>query len=167
MLELPYDAVGAAIEQHRDGLAGAVLVDIANPADWSTMDRLVTAEESSSAEETATLVPAGTSVVKAVNTTFAPTLAAGEAAGQQLDILLAGDDEEAGRKAAAIVEPAACGRSTWARSSAPASSSSWDCSTSRSRTTSARTSRARSSSTGSRTAGAATSCGSACRLTLV
>jgi hypothetical protein len=33
--------------------------------------------------------------VKAFNTTFAPTLVAGEVAGQQLDVLIAGDDDEA------------------------------------------------------------------------
>jgi hypothetical protein len=41
--------------------------------------------------------------VKAFNTTFAGTLVEGEVAGQQLDVLIAGDDEEAKRKVAQIV----------------------------------------------------------------
>jgi 8-hydroxy-5-deazaflavin:NADPH oxidoreductase len=104
VLALPYDAVATAIEQHRSALDGKVVVDIANPADWATMDRLVTPEGSSSAEEAAKLLPAATRVVKAFNTTFAPTLVAGEAAGQQLDVLIAGDDEEAKKQVARLVE---------------------------------------------------------------
>ena len=106
VLALPYDALPAAIEQYRDALAGKVVVDIANPAEWSTMDRLVTAPESSSAEETAQRLPDGTRVLKAFNTTFAGTLVAGEVAGQKLDVLIAGDDEDAKRKLASVVEAA-------------------------------------------------------------
>jgi predicted dinucleotide-binding enzyme len=40
-------------------------------------------------------VPQGTPVVKAFNTTFAPTLVAGEVAGQPLDVLISGDDDRA------------------------------------------------------------------------
>jgi NADPH-dependent F420 reductase len=104
VLALPYEAVAPAVSQHRDRLDGKVVIDIVNPADWSTMDRLVTPEGSSSAEETAKLVPEGTRVVKAFNTTFAPTLVAGEAAGGQLDVLIAGDDESAKRDVANLVE---------------------------------------------------------------
>ena len=68
------------------------------------MDRLVTPEGSSSAEEAAKLLPAATRVVKAFNTTFAPTLVAGEAAGQQLDVRIAGDDEDAKKQVATLVE---------------------------------------------------------------
>jgi 8-hydroxy-5-deazaflavin:NADPH oxidoreductase len=41
--------------------------------------------------------------VKAFNTTFAPTLVAGQVAGQPLDVFLAGDDEGAKRTVAALV----------------------------------------------------------------
>jgi 8-hydroxy-5-deazaflavin:NADPH oxidoreductase len=101
---LPYEAIAPAVEQHHDGLAGKVVVDIANPAEWSTMDRVVTPPDSSSAEETAKLVPEGARVVKAFNTTFAGTLVAGEVAGQKLDVLIAGDDEQAKQKLASVVE---------------------------------------------------------------
>jgi predicted dinucleotide-binding enzyme len=104
VLALPYEAIAAAVEQHRDGLAGKVVVDIANPAEWSTMDRLVTPQDSSSAEETAKLVPGDARVVKAFNTTFAGTLVAGEVAGQKLDVLIAGDDEQAKQQLASVVE---------------------------------------------------------------
>jgi predicted dinucleotide-binding enzyme len=43
-------------------------------------------------------------VVKAFNTTFAGTLASGEVSGQQLDVLIASDDEEAKRKVTQLVE---------------------------------------------------------------
>jgi 8-hydroxy-5-deazaflavin:NADPH oxidoreductase len=104
VLALPYEALPDAIEQHREALAGKVVVDIANPAEWSTMDRVVTPADSSSAEETARRVPEGTRVVKAFNTTFAGTLAAGEVAGQKPDVLIAGDDDDAKRKLASVVE---------------------------------------------------------------
>jgi 8-hydroxy-5-deazaflavin:NADPH oxidoreductase len=76
-----------AVRQYADQLAGKVVVDITNPVDTQTWDRLATAPGSSSAEETQQLVPEGAPVVKAFNTTFAGTLMAGEAAGQQLDVL--------------------------------------------------------------------------------
>jgi predicted dinucleotide-binding enzyme len=104
ILALPYEALPDAIEQYSDELAGKVVVDIANPAEWSTMDRLVTPPDSSSAEETAKRVPEGTRVLKAFNTTFAGTLVAGEVAGQDLEVLIAGDDEGAKQMLASVVE---------------------------------------------------------------
>ncbi len=44
--------------------------------------------------------------MKAFNTTFAGTLLEGEVAGQQLDVLLAGDDDEAKRKVSQLVSDA-------------------------------------------------------------
>jgi predicted dinucleotide-binding enzyme len=41
------------------------------------------------------VVPEGIQVVKAFNTTFAGPLVAGAVAGQPLDVLIAGDDEQA------------------------------------------------------------------------
>ena len=81
-----------------------VVVDITNPVDWSTMDRVVTPPGSSAGEEIAKSAPQGAKVVKAFNTTFAPTLVAGEAGGQQLDVLIAGDDEDAKKAVAELVE---------------------------------------------------------------
>ena len=98
-----YPGIKDAVQQYRDRLAGKAVVDITNPVDTETWDRLATEPGSSSAEEVAQLVPQGTSVVKAFNTTFAGTVVAGEVGGQQLDVLIAGDDEEAKQKVAQLV----------------------------------------------------------------
>lgn len=104
VLAIPYGAAADVVAEHGGELRGKVVVDITNPVDWSTFEGLVTPADSSAAEEIAKLVPDGTSVVKAFNTTFAPTLAAGEVAGQSLDVLLAGDDADAKEKVASVVE---------------------------------------------------------------
>jgi predicted dinucleotide-binding enzyme len=98
-----YPAIKDAVREYSDMLAGKVVVDITNPVDTETWDDLATPPGTSSAEEVAALVPAGTPVVKAFNTTFAPTLVAGEVGGQLLDVLIAGDDEAAKRKVAQLV----------------------------------------------------------------
>jgi 8-hydroxy-5-deazaflavin:NADPH oxidoreductase len=90
-----YPGIKDAVRQYADQLAGKVVVDITNPVDTQTWDRLATPSGTSSAEEVQQLVPQGTPVVKAFNTTFAPTLVAGEVGGQQLDVLIAGDDAAA------------------------------------------------------------------------
>jgi predicted dinucleotide-binding enzyme len=104
ILALYFPSIAGAIDEYGEELAGKVVVDIANPIDFETMDGLAIPPDTSSAEETAKLVPSGTPVVKAFNTTFAPTLVAGEVAGRPLDVFIAGDDEGAKRKVAAIVE---------------------------------------------------------------
>jgi NADPH-dependent F420 reductase len=98
-----YPGIKEAVQQYADQLAGKVVVDITNPVDTGTWDRLATAAGSSSAEEVAGLVPQGTPVVKAFNTTFAPTLLAGEVKGEQLDVLIAGDDDGAKQKVSQLV----------------------------------------------------------------
>jgi NADPH-dependent F420 reductase len=85
-----------------DRLAGKVVVDISNPLN-QTFDALATAPSTSAAEEVAATMPAGTNVVKAFNTTFSGTLVEGEVAGQPLDVLIAGDDEEAKETVAQLV----------------------------------------------------------------
>jgi 8-hydroxy-5-deazaflavin:NADPH oxidoreductase len=97
-LAVYYPGIKDAAKQYADRLAGKVVVDISNPVDTNTWDRLATEPGSSSAEEVAQLVPDGTPVVKAFNTTFGNTLVEGRVDGQQLDVLIAGDDEEAKRK---------------------------------------------------------------------
>jgi len=104
VLAVPYDAAADVVAEHRDALRGKVVVDITNPVDWSTFEGLVTPSDSSAAEEIAKLLPEGTPVVKAFNTAFAPTLAAGQAGGQPFDILLAGDDADAKKTVASFVE---------------------------------------------------------------
>ena len=101
---LYYPTIKDAVREYADKLSGKVIVDITNPVNTETWNDLATPPGTSSAEEVQQLAPEGASVVKAFNTTFAPTLESGEVAGQQLDVLLAGDDEEAKRKVAQLVE---------------------------------------------------------------
>jgi 8-hydroxy-5-deazaflavin:NADPH oxidoreductase len=98
-----YPGIKEAVAQYTDRLGGKVVVDITNPVDTKTWDRLATPAGSSSAEEVAQLVPQGTPVVKAFNTTFAPTWLTGEVEGQQLDVLIAGDDDGAKQKVSQLV----------------------------------------------------------------
>jgi NADPH-dependent F420 reductase len=97
-----YPGIKDAVRQYADQLAGKVVVDITNPVDTQTWDKLATPPGTSSAEEVAQLVPEGAAVVKAFNTTFAPTLVAGEVGGQPLDVLIAGDDADAKAKVAQL-----------------------------------------------------------------
>ena len=90
-----YPGIKDAVKEYRDRLEGRVVVDITNPIDTQTWDRLATPPGTSSAEEVAQLVPPGTPVVKAFNTTFAGTLLPGEVDGHRLDVLIAGDDADA------------------------------------------------------------------------
>ncbi len=98
-----YPGIKDAVREYAGQLAGKVVVDITNPVDTTTWDSLATPPGTSSAEEVQQLVPQGTPVVKAFNTTFAGTLAAGEVAGQPLDVLIAGDDDAAKRTVAQLV----------------------------------------------------------------
>lgn len=93
VLAVYYPDARAAVEQYGDGLSGKVLVDITNPVN-ETLDGLVTPPDGSAAQELAASA-GGASVVKAFNTTFAGTLSEGGVAGQQLDVFVAGDDEQA------------------------------------------------------------------------
>jgi 8-hydroxy-5-deazaflavin:NADPH oxidoreductase len=103
VLATPYDAALEIAGSRGEELSGKVVVDITNPVDFSTFDRLVTPADSSGAQQIAARAP-GARVVKAFNTTFAGTLQAGEVAEHRLDVLLAGDDEGAKARVAELVE---------------------------------------------------------------
>jgi 8-hydroxy-5-deazaflavin:NADPH oxidoreductase len=102
VLATPYEGALEFAGARGEELAGKVVVDITNPVDWASFDRLVTPADSSAAEEIAARL-GGSRVVKAFNTTFAGTLVGGEVGGQPLDVLLAGDDD-AKAEVAALVE---------------------------------------------------------------
>lgn len=104
VLAIPYAALAHAAADYGPRLAGKVVVDIANPVDFESFDRLVTSADSSAAEELAQLLPSDTPVVKAFNTTFAATLVDGAVAGERLDVWLAGDDGTAKTAVATLVE---------------------------------------------------------------
>jgi NADPH-dependent F420 reductase len=103
ILAVPYPAEAEIIQQYHGQLAGKILVNISNPLNAS-YDGLATPPGSSDAEEIAKMVPQGTRVVKAFNTTFAQTLVTGQVAGQPLDVFIAGDDAEAKAMISHLVE---------------------------------------------------------------
>ena len=106
VLAVYYPDAMTFVEENPDELSGKTVVDVTNPIDFETFDGLVTPPGSSAAEELQQAAP-GARFVKAFNTTFAGTLVAGQVAGNQLDVFIAGDDEEAKAKLAELLE--SCG----------------------------------------------------------
>ncbi len=100
VLAVYYPDARGAVEHYGDQLGGKVVVDITNPVN-ETFDGLVVPPDGSATKELADL-GSGARFVKAFNTTFAGTLTAGEVSGHQLDVLIAGDDEEAKATVAAL-----------------------------------------------------------------
>jgi predicted dinucleotide-binding enzyme len=102
VLAVYYPDARAAVEQYADALSGKVVVDITNPVN-ETYDGLVTPSDGSAAQELAKIA-SGARFVKAFNTTFANTLGEGAVEGQPLDVLLAGDDDDAKGAVAKLAE---------------------------------------------------------------
>jgi len=100
VLAVYYPDARVAAEQYADQLAGKVVVDITNPVN-ETFDGLVVPPDSSATAELAALA-GGARLVKAFNTTFATPLMAGEVADHKLDVLIAGEDDDAKDKVAAL-----------------------------------------------------------------
>ncbi|HET8591236.1 MAG TPA: NAD(P)-binding domain-containing protein [Nakamurella sp.] len=92
------DAVLPAIATFGDALAGKVIVDISNSFN-ATVDGLTHSEQTSIAQQIATVVPVGASVVKGFNTIFRHVLEQGRPT-----VLLAGDDGPAKAAVAGFVE---------------------------------------------------------------
>lgn len=105
VLAVPYPAVAQVIAERGAQLAGKVVVDITNPVNFETFDGLTVAADGSAAAEIAAALP-GSRVVKAFNTNFAGTLAAGDIGGQPTTVLLAGDDADAKALLAGVVSAA-------------------------------------------------------------
>jgi NADPH-dependent F420 reductase len=101
VLAVWYQAVDDVLATYGDQLAGKVVVDITNPVDPETFAPL-TVEEGSVAQHIAARVPEA-GVVKAFNTTFAGTLAAGEVGDLTTTVLIAGDDADAKSTLAGVV----------------------------------------------------------------
>jgi 8-hydroxy-5-deazaflavin:NADPH oxidoreductase len=102
VLAVPYPAIAQVLAERADQLAGKVVVDITNPLNFETFDSLVVPADSSAAAELAAKLPEST-VLKAFNTTFAGTLATGQAGDGPTTVLVAGDDPEAKSQLAGIV----------------------------------------------------------------
>jgi NADPH-dependent F420 reductase len=94
VLAVPYPAVADVIAQRGESLAGRIVVDITNPLDFETFDSLVVPADSSAAAQIAAALPESR-VLKAFNTTFAATLAAGTVGPLTTTVLIAGDDADA------------------------------------------------------------------------
>jgi NADPH-dependent F420 reductase len=102
VLAVPYPAVADVITERGDQLAGKVVVDITNPLNFETFDSLVVPADGSAAAEIAAALPESR-VLKAFNTTFAGTLAAGTVGPLTTTVLIAGDDSDAKSTLARIV----------------------------------------------------------------
>lgn len=85
-----------------DGLAGKIVIDITNPVDFNTF-QLIPEAGRSGAQEVAELLPKAT-VVKAFNTTLAGPLEAGEVESKELDVFIAGDDQDAKAKVSELIK---------------------------------------------------------------
>lgn len=103
VIATPYQASLEVARRLGGALDGKVVVDISNPLNDSYTG-LLTAPDSSAAEEIRKLLPPSVKLVKAFNTTFAGTLVAGQVAGQALDVFIAGDDDAAKATVAEFVK---------------------------------------------------------------
>lgn len=102
VLAVPYPALADVLASHGAHLAGKVVVDITNPLNFETFDGLTVAADASATAELAAALP-DSRVVKAFNTTFAGTLAAGVVGPLTTTVLIAGDDADAKATLADVV----------------------------------------------------------------
>ena len=102
VLAVPYPAVADVLADRGESFAGKVVVDITNPLDFATFDSLTVPADGSAAAEIAAALPQSR-VLKAFNTTFAGTLAAGAVGPLPTTVLIAGDDADAKALLAGIV----------------------------------------------------------------
>jgi NADPH-dependent F420 reductase len=102
VLAVPHPAVADVIAQRADQLAGKVVVDITNPLNVETFNSLTVPADSSAAAQIAAALPQAR-VIKAFNTNFAATLAAGSVGQLPTTVLIAGDDSDAKSLLAGVV----------------------------------------------------------------
>jgi hypothetical protein len=102
VLAVPYPALADVLAQRAGQLDGKIVVDITNPLNFETFDSLVVPADSSAAQQIAQQLPSSR-VLKAFNTTFAGTLAAGVVGPLPTTVLIAGDDSDAKAALAGIV----------------------------------------------------------------
>ena len=94
VLAVPFPAVADVVTRRGGQMSGKVVVDITNPLNVETFDDLTVPPDSSAAAEIAAALPESR-MIKAFNTNFAGTLAAGTVGGLPTTVLLAGDDPDA------------------------------------------------------------------------
>ncbi|MBD0286506.1 MAG: NADPH-dependent F420 reductase [Flavisolibacter sp.] len=101
---VPYQAEKEVAEKIREVANQKIVISIANPLN-ETYDGLLTAPDTSAAEELQKLLP-NSKVVKAFNTTFAADFATPVIDGKQVDAFIAGNDEEALQTVSELVQTA-------------------------------------------------------------
>lgn len=104
ILAVPYEAEQEIAEKIKEVANQKIVVSIANPLNES-YDGLVTAPDTSAAEELQKLLP-NSKVIKAFNTTFAADFSTPIIDGKQVDAFIAGNDEEALQTVAELVTTA-------------------------------------------------------------
>ncbi len=104
ILAVPYAAEKEVAEKIREVANQKVVVSIANPLN-ETYDGLVTAPDTSAAEELQKLLPHA-KVVKAFNTTFAADFSSPVIDSKRVDAFIAGNDEEALQTVSELVKTA-------------------------------------------------------------
>ena len=102
ILAVPYPALESILRAYGDQLSGKTVVDITNPMNFETFDSLTVPADGSAAAELAAALPSS-KVLKAFNTTLAPTLATGTVGPLPTTVLIAGDDADAKAELAAAV----------------------------------------------------------------
>lgn len=105
VLAVPYPALGEILAQRGADLAGKIVVDITNPVNFETFDSLTVPADSSATAEIAAALP-DARVLKAFNTTFAATLAAGTVGDLTTAVQIAGDDADAKATLSAVITSA-------------------------------------------------------------
>lgn len=105
ILAVPFPAISDVLTARGASLAGRIVVDITNPLDFATFDSLTVPADSSATAEIASALPESR-VLKAFNTTFAATLAAGTVGPLRTTVLIAGDDTDAKAALAKVVTDA-------------------------------------------------------------
>jgi len=93
ILAVPFEAEKQITKMIKDVANQKIVISIANPLN-ETFNGLVTAPDTSAAEELQKLLP-NSKVIKAFNTTFAADFDAPVIDGKQVDAFIAGNDEDA------------------------------------------------------------------------
>ena len=93
ILAVPFEAEKEIAVKIKEVANQKIVISIANPLN-QTFDGLVTAPDTSAAEQLQLLLP-NSKVVKAFNTTFAADFSSPVIDGKQVDAFIAGNDEEA------------------------------------------------------------------------
>jgi predicted dinucleotide-binding enzyme len=99
ILAVLFESAVEVVGQFGDALDGKIVVDITNPFNPDATG-LAVPDDTSIAKMVAEAAPAGTRVIKAFNTIFRDVLAAGD----PLDVFMAGDDAQAKASVSAFIE---------------------------------------------------------------